>query len=271
MIIQIKNLKYSYPHTEKEIFHDFALDIKEGEWISILGKNGSGKSTLAKIIMGLLEIQEGSIYIKDKLLNNENINEIRQKIGMVFQNPDNQFVGVTVEDDVAFGLENMQVDPKDMDDIIENALSIVGMSDFRKKEPHNLSGGQKQRVAMASVLALNPEIIILDEATSMLNPQGRNQVLAVLADLKIKNPNLTVIMITHDMDEAMLTDRVVVINDGKIVSDGIPKEVFSDENIIRKAGLELPFSGELQKLINKDAQYYMDESELKAWLLNLKK
>ncbi|ORI77940.1 energy-coupling factor transporter ATPase, partial [Leuconostoc mesenteroides subsp. mesenteroides] len=180
--IKIDNLKYSYD--ERSLFSDFNLDIDAGQWVALVGHNGSGKSTLAKLILGLLVAEQGDIDVFDERLTVETVHHVRSKIGMVFQNPDNQFVGATVADDVAFGLENIQVESSEMPQKIDNALTIVGMQEFKNREPHTLSGGQKQRVALASVLALQPKIIILDEATAMLDPDGRATVMETLQKLK---------------------------------------------------------------------------------------
>ncbi|GMA69725.1 energy-coupling factor transporter ATP-binding protein EcfA1 [Leuconostoc litchii] len=268
--IEINNLKYSYD--EQPLFNDFNLNIEAGQWVALVGHNGSGKSTLAKLILGLLVADEGQIIVFDEQLSIESVHRVRAKIGMVFQNPDNQFVGATVADDVAFGLENTKVDSSDMPQKIDAALTVVGMQDFKDREPHTLSGGQKQRVALASVLALQPKIIILDEATAMLDPDGRMTVMETLQQLKQQfGQNLTLITITHDMDEATLADRVVVINDGRKILDGTPAKVFSQRRVLHDNGLELPFANELAYQLDKKPEDYMDERELIQWLSTLNK
>ena len=269
--IKINNLKYSYD-SDQNLFDDFNLDIETGEWVALVGHNGSGKSTLAKLILGLIAATGGTISVFDDILSPETVYRIREQIGMVFQNPDNQFVGATVADDVAFGLENKQVASIEMPRLIEEALTIVDMQAFKDREPHMLSGGQKQRVALANVLALKPKIIILDEATAMLDPAGRQMVMATLTSLRERfGKALTLITITHDMDEAALADRVVVINDGQLILDGTPHQVFSQQTMLRDSGLELPFSGELASQLHNHPEKYLDERELIQWLSDLSK
>ncbi|AFT81101.1 energy-coupling factor transporter ATPase [Leuconostoc carnosum] len=269
--IKINNLKYSYQGSQ-QLFDDFNLTIQVGQWVALVGHNGSGKSTLAKLILGLIVANSGDIDVFGERLSVATVNHVRAQIGMVFQNPDNQFVGATVADDVAFGLENMQKPSSEMPKLIDEALEIVGMQAFKNREPHMLSGGQKQRVALASVLALNPKIIILDEATAMLDPEGRDMVMQTLQKLKARfGSELTLITITHDMDEASLADRVVVINDGKLILDGEPATVFSERDIMHSNGLELPFAGELLAKLDKRPNSYLDERELVQWLSHLKK
>ncbi len=216
-IIQIKNISFNYPEQEK-LFNNFSMNIQEGKWTAIIGQNGSGKSTLARLIDGLIVLKSGQIIVDGLTVNDTNIFEIRNKIGMVFQNPEDQFVGATVEDDVAFGLENRQVPREQMHQIVEQSLRQVGMWDFRDRIPANLSGGQKQRVAIAGIIALSPKIIILDEATSMLDPRGRQDILKLVNQIKREN-NLTVISITHDIDEAAGADQVIVVNQGSTILD----------------------------------------------------
>ncbi|CAM3090899.1 energy-coupling factor transporter ATPase [Leuconostoc gasicomitatum] len=269
--IKINNLKYTYDDKDT-VFDDFNLEINAGQWLALVGHNGSGKSTLAKLILGLIEADNGTITVFGEQLRIDTVHHVREQIGMVFQNPDNQFVGATVADDVAFGLENKEMLSSDMPNVIDEALTIVGMQDFKDREPHMLSGGQKQRVALASVLALQPKIIILDEATAMLDPDGRATVMATLQDLKQRfGSELTLITITHDMNEAMLADRVVVINDGQLILDGAPSEVFSQYDVMHHNGLELPFVGELAVRLDPKPDGYLDERELIKWLSDLKK
>lgn len=269
--IKIDNLKYSY-NNDQVLFNDFDLAIDAGQWVALVGHNGSGKSTLAKLILGLISANSGNISVFGETLTIDTVHHVREQIGMVFQNPDNQFVGATVADDVAFGLENKQIPSIEMPRMIDEALSIVDMLDFKDREPHMLSGGQKQRVALASVLALHPKIIILDEATAMLDPDGRATIMRTLQDLKARfGRDITLVTITHDMDEAILADRVVVINDGQLILDGTPASVFSQYNIMHQNGLELPFAGELVAKLHTKPKSYLDERELIQWLSRLNK
>ena len=213
--IEIKNLSFSYNNGEPVLNH-VSLSIEQGSYTSIIGHNGSGKSTIAKLIIGLLAPSDGEIYVDGELLDNKSVRKIRKKIGLVFQNPDNQFIGATVEDDIAFGLENRQIAHNGMPEIVKRFAERVGMSDFLQQEPSRLSGGQKQRVAIAGALALNPEILILDEATSMLDPKGKSDIKELILEMKKENPNLTIISITHDVEEAYLSDEVVVLSQGEV-------------------------------------------------------
>lgn len=243
-MVKVKDLYFSYKK-DNVVIDNISLTINEGEFVCILGHNGSGKSTLAKLLVGLLKADSGDIYINEKLLTEETVDEIRTQIGIVFQNPDNQFVGVTVKDDIAFGLENRQFERNDMLDRIEKFSTLVGMKDFLEYNPENLSGGEKQRVAIAGVLAYNPSIIIFDEATSMLDPRGIREVNEVINQLKGKK---TIIAITHNLQEAVNADRIIVMNDGKIVLNGIPGEVFKEKEILKNSKLDIL---ESMKLIEK--------------------
>lgn len=273
-MITVSNLQYNYmmDDTSVRALSDVSFHIPKGQWVAVCGHNGSGKSTLAKLLDGLLEAESGSITIDGITLTHESLWDVRQRIGMVFQNPDNQFVGVTVEDDVAFGLENQGVRPSDMPQRIETALELVGMSAYLTKEPSRLSGGQKQRVAIASVLAQQPQIIILDEATAMLDPKGRQQVLKVIRTLK-ETLDLTVISITHDIEEAMLADRVLVLQKGQLVYDDQPQELFSGKVDVEALGLAKPYEKEVYDyLIEKGISLpksYMTMKELEDWLCQL--
>ena len=246
--ISVKHLSYSYTREGESVVNDISFDINEGTYVSIVGPNGSGKSTLARLLIGLLKKTSGSIFIFDKELNKENVDEIRKDVGIIFQNPDNQFIGATVEDDIAFGLENRRVRREEMRDIIIEFSDKVGMSSFLKKEPSNLSGGQKQRVAIAGVLALSPKILIMDEATSMLDPKGKMEILNLIQSIRKENPSLTVISITHDIEEAYLSDQVIVLKDGKIILDGNPNEIFKDEEKLKETHLSIPL---IYKVKNK--------------------
>ncbi|BBA93610.1 energy-coupling factor transporter ATPase [Streptococcus ruminantium] len=243
-IIEVKNLKYKYDQEDETYtLNDVSFHVKQGEWLSIIGHNGSGKSTTVRLIDGLLEAESGDIYIAGDQLTADNIWEKRHLIGMVFQNPDNQFVGATVEDDVAFGLENQGIALEEMRLRVAEALELVGMADFKTREPARLSGGQKQRVAIAGVVALRPKIIILDEATSMLDPEGRLDLIKIVQSIKNQH-GMTVISITHDLDEVALSDRVIVMKNGQIESVSTPNELFM-RNDLAELDLDQPFTTEL--------------------------
>ena len=254
-VIEIRNLSFSYDYEEENktlVLDDVTLDIERGSYTVIVGHNGSGKSTLAKLMIGLLEKEKGNIYIDGLELNRDTIYDIRNKIGVVFQNPDNQFIGATVEDDIAFGLENHLVPNNEMQPIIEEYANKTGMLEFLDKEPTKLSGGQKQRVAIAGVLAMRPEIIILDEATSMLDPKGKREIKELIKKMRDIVPNITIVSITHDISEAVASDKVVVMNKGKVFATGTPKEIFSDEEKLKEVGLQLPFTYKVQHELLKE-------------------
>lgn len=233
--IEVKNISFRY-HS-KEAIKNISFSINQGEWIAIVGPNGSGKSTLAKLIIGLLTPQSGEIFVDGQLLNHESIYEIRQKIGIIFQNPDNQFVGVTVRDDIAFGLENLQVPYDEMIKRIDVYAAKLKMTEFLDKEPSALSGGQKQRVAIAGSLAMQPEVMIFDEATSMLDPKGRFETLQSMRELRAQKT--TLLTITHDLKEALQADRVIVLNEGSILASGKPKDILVNTKILKEAKLTL--------------------------------
>ena len=243
-IIDAKKITFEYEDEEfgnVTTFSDIDLFIEKGSFTVIAGRNGSGKSTLAKLLNGLNRPTAGSITVFGMdTCEDEFEFEIRKKVGLVFQNPDNQLVANTVEEDVAFGPENIGLAPEESRRRVNNALEAVGMLEYLNEAPHNLSGGQKQRVAIAGVLAMEPECIVLDEPTSMLDPRGRKEVMDALFSLN-KDKGITVILITHFMDEAAMADRLIVMNEGKIVADGTPKEVFADPERISSAGLELTY------------------------------
>ena len=270
-IIEVHNLKYKYDNdTEEYILNDVTFHVKQGEWLSIVGHNGSGKSTTIRLIDGLLEAESGEIIILGDQLTPENVWEKRRHIGMVFQNPDNQFVGATVEDDVAFGLENQGMDHETMVNRVNEALEIVGMQDFKNREPARLSGGQKQRVAIAGIVALRPDIIILDEATSMLDPGGRLDLIQTVKRIKDEN-QMTVISITHDLDEVALSDRVLVMKKGKVESSSTARELFSRSDL-QELGLDEPFSNQVKATLNEDFDLpadYLTEKELQESLWEL--
>ena len=263
-IIELKNVSFRYDKTVEEYQIDtVSFHVKQGEWLSIVGHNGSGKSTVVRLIDGLLEAESGEIYVDGKQLTRETIWEIRSKIGIVFQNPDNQFVGATVEDDVAFGIENQGIPREEMLKRVEKAIEQVGMLEFKDREPSRLSGGQKQRVAIAGIIALRPTIIILDEATSMLDPEGREDLMAVMRELQ-KKFQLTIISITNDLTEIALSDRTLVFQKGKLESSMTPRELFS-RNDLNEIGLDKPFSKQVQESLSSHfplKQDYLTESEL---------
>ena len=246
--VSIKNISFSY-RKDYPVIKDLSLDIEEGDYVSILGHNGCGKSTLARLLDGLLISKTGSIEICGQELNAKSINDIRQKVAIVFQNPDNQFIGATVEDDIAFSLENMNVPHDEMVTLVKEYAEKVGMENFLTKEPGYLSGGQKQRVAIADALIRNPQILILDEATSMLDPQGKADILELVAQMRKENPSLTVISITHDVEEAYLSNRIVLMHEGEIVANDTPDNLFENEELISKYNLDLPFAVKLRKQI----------------------
>ena len=269
-IIELGKINYKYqPDDPRFALKDISFTINQGEWIAIIGHNGSGKSTLAKTINGLLLPESGTVKVGKQLLNEENIWSIRRMVGMVFQNPDNQFVGSTVEDDVAFGLENQGIPREEMVVRVKDALEKVRMSDFAKREPARLTGGQKQRVAIAGVVALRPDIIILDEATSMLDPEGREEVISTIKKIK-EESNLTVISITHDIDEAANANRIFVMKQGELVNEGTPEEIFSAGPELINLGLDLPFPEKLKSALKQRGfvvpEEYMTEEGMVDWL-----
>ena len=275
-IVQIENITYQYEGQSSNALENVSLSIFEGEWLAIVGHNGSGKSTLAKLLNGLQFPQKGTINIRGISLSEETVWEIRKQVGMVFQNPDNQFVGATVQDDVAFALENNGIPREDMVERVKESLKNVQMDTFLNQEPHNLSGGQKQRVAIAGVIALRPSVIILDEATSMLDPKGREEVLDLVFELKNKY-NMTVISITHDLEEAARADRIVVMNKGKLYREGTPEAIFQMDEELIELGLDIPFPVKLSKLLKEMGlditKPYLTEEELVAdlWTSHCKK
>ena len=267
-MVKVKKLKFAYKD-DNLVIKDVSLSINKGEFVCILGHNGSGKSTLAKLLVGLLKADSGEIYINGKLLTEDSVDELRAEIGIVFQNPDNQFVGVTVKDDIAFGLENRRYAREDMLKLIDEFSKLVGMEKFLEANPETLSGGEKQRVAIAGILAYNPNIIIFDEATSMLDPRGIREVNEVINSLKGQK---TIIAITHNLREAINADRIIVMNDGKIVLDGKPEEVFKEKEILKQAKLDILESMKLIELIEdaKDLKYKKEIEEI-LWELTFQK
>jgi len=251
-IIRIENVKYKYDKEDNTYAVDgVSLDIRKGEFTAIIGHNGSGKSTLAKLINSLLLPIEGKIYVKGMDTSDDSkLWDIRQTAGMVFQNPDNQLVATIVEEDIAFGPENQGVEPEEIRKRVDDALNAVGMYELRKRPPHMLSGGQKQRIAIAGILALNSDCIILDEPTAMLDPSGRKEVMETLG--KLKEQGKTILLITHYMDEAVQADRVVIMDKGNIKLDGTPKEVFRNIDEIKRFGLDVPQVTELAQALAKE-------------------
>lgn len=242
-MIKCENITFKYESDERDekiILNDINLEIEKGSFVAILGRNGSGKSTLAKHMNSILLPLSGFVYVNGiKTSETKRLFDIRKAVGMVFQNPDNQIVATTVEEDVAFGLENLGVPREEMVERVKDALKKVGMYEFRKKEPYLLSGGQKQRVAIAGIIAMEPEYIVLDEPTAMLDPRGRKEVIATIKELNKKH-NITVVLITHFMEEAAKADRVVVMDEGNIVMDDIPQNIFSRVEEIERLGLDVP-------------------------------
>jgi len=253
--IKIRNLNFSYKDDEgnpESVLRDLSLDIEKGEYVAVLGHNGSGKSTLAKLLNLVIEDYdyfEGSIEIDGMEISSPNMTEddvyeLRKKVGMVFQNPDNQIVATIVEEDVAFGPENLGLPREEIRARVDEALRIVGMTEYSRHEPHRLSGGQKQRIAIAGIIAMRPDCIIFDESTAMLDPMGRREVVNTMEKLN-REDGKTIITITHYMDEAVRADRVIVIDDGRIILDGTPSEIFAQADKIRECGLDLPLCSDL--------------------------
>ncbi|MDO5811710.1 MAG: energy-coupling factor transporter ATPase [Bacillota bacterium] len=256
-IIKVENLCFEYEPGLNTI-HNISFQIKKGEYVAILGHNGSGKSTIAKLLIGLLEKKSGNIIIDHKELNLENLYKIREKIGIVFQNPDNQFIGATVRDDIAFGLENICIPREKMDELIERYAKRVRMDQFLDHEPTKLSGGQKQRVAIAGILAMSPSIIILDESTSMLDPRGRKEINELIRELK-EDKEMTIISITHDIEEAKNADRILLLNKGEIVGDDQPEAILMNEKLLQELHLDTPFALKVSRKL-KDQGIQINET-----------
>ena len=265
-LIEVKDIYFSYGDTKMAI-DGISFNIEQGQYITIIGHNGSGKSTLAKLIAGLLELKSGEIIIDGLTLNLDNLSAIREKLNIVFQNPDNQFIGSTVADDIAFGLENHLVPSEDMDDIIKEYANQVGILDLLEKEPQNLSGGQKQRVAIAGALAMKPNIIIFDEATSMLDPKGKREIKKIMADLN-EDDRFTIISITHDIEEVLQSDECIVLNEGKLFMKDKPENVFKDADKLRKIGLDIPFVLQIKEAFNKEG-IKLKSNDLKGQAIEL--
>lgn len=278
-ILSLNAVTFSYAPDEpnsKNAVDNVSFSISKGQWIAIVGHNGSGKSTIAKLMNGLLAPTSGEVRFDRDVLTEDNLWDVRSQMGMVFQNPDNQFVGATVQDDVAFALENSGVAFDDMVKRVHESLAQVKMDGFLNHEPHHLSGGQKQRVAIAGALALRPKLLILDEATSMLDPQGRIEVLQTVQQLR-RETGLTVISITHDLEEAMLADRVLFMNGGKKFAEGTPTEIFALGDELTALGLDLPFAMKVSRLLQQQGVQltgqHLTEEELvnDLWTSNFNK
>ena len=249
-VIEVKNVTYEY-EKDVEALNDVSFSINKGEYVTLIGHNGSGKSTLAKLLCYLLEPTSGEILLNGVKEDEKTVSDIRKTIGIVFQNPDNQFIGSTVEDDIAFGLENRNVEYKKMYDLVHEYAKKVHMDAFLNKEPSEISGGQKQRVAIAGILALGLKIIIFDEATSMLDPEGVEDIRKLIFDMKKEDKDLTFISITHDIEEAYYSDRVIILNKGKLFKDGKPEDIFSDCENLTKIGLDIPFVIKVKNSLSK--------------------
>lgn len=274
-LIEFRNVSFRYDEEGPWVLKNCSFSVYRNEWLAIIGHNGSGKSTIAKLMNGLLFPQEGEIIINGKLVNQDTVWDIRKDVGMVFQNPDNQFVGTTVQDDVAFGMENRGFPRSDMLERIDTSLAAVNMEDYRLTEPHRLSGGQKQRVAIAGVLAVSPEVIILDEATAMLDPRGRHAIMNTVSAVQKKH-QLGLITITHDLQEVVQAERVIVMNQGEIWREAVPRDIFLEKDDLQRIGLDLPFvallAGELKDLGMQVTGEPMNHDELleDLWTLHSK-
>ncbi|WP_434533532.1 energy-coupling factor transporter ATPase [Apilactobacillus kunkeei] len=268
-MINVSNLKFKYTDSTNFAVNDLSFDINEGGWVSIIGKNGSGKSTLISLLDGLLKAQSGSIKVDGIALNEDTVNDIRDRIGIVFQDPNNQFVASTVQDDIAFGLENRNMSQDKMKAAVEKALTDVDMLEYAEKDPTRLSGGQKQRVAIAGILAMNPKIIILDEATSMLDPKAKYLITNLINEVRAKY-NLTVLSISHDINEIEKSDRTILIRDGKMVLDTTPQKLFTELDNVEEYGLKLPFSEQLRLRLKEEgfdiSDDYLNDEEIVEWI-----
>ncbi|MEG0879239.1 MAG: energy-coupling factor transporter ATPase [Malacoplasma sp.] len=261
--IKLDSISFSYEEG-LEVLSNIAFEINDNEYVCIIGHNGSGKSTISKILMGLLKPTSGSIEVYGNKINHLNLTYLRKNIGIIFQNPDSQFIGLTPEDDIAFGLENLKINREEIGNIIRNVSNVIDIKDFLNVEANMLSGGQKQKVAIASILAMNPRIIIFDESTSMLDPKSKKELKDIFLDLKTKSKK-TIISITHDMDEVLLCDKVIVLDKGKLVKIGPPSDVFKDLEFLKKISLDFPFILKLSWLLkekNKKINLSLDNQSL---------
>lgn len=270
LAVEVRNIKFKYDTEGDWILNDISIKIPKGQYVALLGHNGSGKSTFSKLLCGLEGADEGDIFIEGIEMTKKNVKKIRKLISIVFQNPGNQFIGSTVEDDIAFGLENHCIPREEMRKKVVNFATAVGMEKFLNAEPQKLSGGQKQRVAIAGILAFTPNIIVFDESTSMLDPKGKKEVNELIKRIADEY-KITVISITHDMEEAKNADRVIVFDKGVIKLDGSPKEVFNDEEALKSIGLDIPFALKISNEINKGKKVINDCLHVEELLLCLKK
>lgn len=274
-VVEFKQVSFRYEQDGPWILKDISFTIQENEAVAIIGHNGSGKSTIAKLMNGLLFPEKGEIYINGILLTEESIWDIRKEVGMVFQNPDNQFVGATVQDDVAFGMENRGFERQLMLERIESSLKAVNMTDYLLTEPHRLSGGQKQRVAIAGVIAISPKVLILDEATVMLDPLGRMEIMETIKHVQ-QEEQLSLITITHDLEEVIQVDRVLVLNEGEIWTIGTPREVLEHGKALQEIGLDIPFIAQLSSALHErkieleQTALTMEEMMEELWTFHLK-
>lgn len=275
-VVEFKEVSFRYEKDGPWILKNISFTIRENEAVAIIGHNGSGKSTIAKLMNGLLFPEKGEIYINGILLTEESIWDIRKEVGMVFQNPDNQFVGATVQDDVAFGMENRGFDRQLMLERIESSLQAVNMTDYLLTEPHRLSGGQKQRVAIAGVIAISPKVLILDEATAMLDPLGRMEIMETIKHVQ-KEAELSLITITHDLEEVIQVDRVIVLNQGELWTTGTPREVLKHGKALQEIGLDIPFIAQLSSALQErniklaNTALTMEEMMEELWTFHLKR
>ncbi|MCF7926376.1 MAG: energy-coupling factor transporter ATPase [Candidatus Izimaplasma sp.] len=263
--IKLDNVSFNY-RKDQPVLKNISLEINKGDWVSILGHNGSGKSTLAKLLIYLLKADKGTIEIDGVKLTEKTALDIRKKIGIVFQNPDNQFVGVTVEDDIAFGMENLCFDRAKILQRIETYSKKVNMHQYLKKEPHNLSGGQKQRVAIAGILAMDTDILIFDEATSMLDPASRDQIMDFIKQLKAEGK--TIITITHDMKEAIKSNNIIILNKGEVLAQGDTKKILTDKRLLNTSNLELLLPLKLMHRLKQENIHNEELGEI-LWQLSL--
>lgn len=271
MFLEFKDVTFKYYDSNSEVLDHVSFSVEKGTMLAIIGHNGSGKSTIAKLMMGLLSPNSGDIFIDGVKLNEETVNNLRKKMSIIFQNPDNQFVGVTVKDDIAFGLENHKVERTEMINQINKYAKLVDMIDYLDKNPENLSGGQKQRVAIAGALAMETDLIIFDEATSMLDPKGTKEINEMIRTLKVEH-NKTIISITHNLEEALIADKVIVVNSGKILLEGTPKEVLKEKAILEASGLKLIDGVSLIEMVKNSnlEKDYKEELEEALWELVFK-
>lgn len=256
--VEFRNVSFRYQEDAPRVLKDVNFSIDRGEWVAIIGHNGSGKSTIAKLMNGLLFAESGEVRVSGEVIGEENVWDIRKQVGMVFQNPDNQFVGTTVRDDVAFGMENRGIPRDEMLRKVPDSLKAVQMESYEEHEPHRLSGGQKQRVAIAGVLAVAPDYMILDEATAMLDPKGRQEILETVRKVQ-QESDLTLITITHDLNEIVAADRVIVMNEGEVWFEGTPREVFSYKEALSRIGLDVPFVAKLTEELRSQGVHVKEE------------